>query len=96
MKLKNVLIISLMTIALLLLASSNIFAKTVTVNVDTLKLREKPSTDSDSQTLKLLDYGQKLEYVDEEDDWYKVSLNGTIGYVSKKYTKLDETEENKE
>ena len=95
MKLKNEIIIILMTIALIMILNINVFAKTVVVNTDTLKLRSKPSTDEDSKTIMLLDLGQKLEYIDEEDGFYKIKLNGTTGYVSKDYTKIvdDEKEE---
>lgn len=64
MKLKNVLIVLTLSIAFLLIQNSQIFAKTVIVNTDTLKLREKASTESN--TLKLLNNGEKLEYIDEE------------------------------
>ena len=90
MKLKNIIRIVLMIIAVLFVANINVFAKTVVVDTDTLKFRTKPSTDEDSKTIQLLDLGQKLEYIDEEDGFYKVRLNGTTGYVSKDYTKLVE------
>lgn len=64
MKLKNVLIVLTLSIAFLLIQNSQIFAKTVIVNTDTLKLREKASTESN--TLQLLNNGEKLEYIDEE------------------------------
>lgn len=92
MKLKNVILIILMTIAILLLTNIDVFAKTVVVDTDTLNLRTKPSTDEDSEIIKLLDKGQKLEYLDEEGNWYKVKLNDTTGYVSKDYTKIIEDE----
>ena len=64
MKLKNLLIVLTLSIAFLLIQNSQIFAKTVIVNTDTLKLREKASTESN--TLQLLNNGEKLEYIDEE------------------------------
>ena len=96
MKLKNIALISLMTIVILLTLNMNVFAKTVVVNTDTLKFRKEASGDCD--VIKLLDNGQKLEYLDETGDWYKVKLGETTGYVSKKYTKLidDEKETKKE
>lgn len=90
--LKNVLIILALIIAILLITNTQIFAKTVIVNTDTLKLRKEPSTDS--TTLELLNNGEKLEYIEESGNWYKVKVRGITGYVSKDYTKLEQDEEN--
>ncbi|MCI8362348.1 MAG: SH3 domain-containing protein [Clostridia bacterium] len=89
--LKNVLIVLTMVIAFLLITNSIIFAKTVTVNTDTLKLRKEASTDS--ITLELLNNGDKLEYIEETGDWYKVKVKGMTGYVHKDYVKLEQTQE---
>jgi N-acetylmuramoyl-L-alanine amidase len=86
--LKNTVIVLAIIVAFLLLNSTNIFAKTVIVDTDTLKLRKEPSTDS--STLELLNKGEELEYIDETDEWYKVKSNGNIGYVHKDYSKLKE------
>ena len=95
--LKNVLIIVTMVIAFLLITNSITLAKTVTVNTDTLKLRKEASTDS--TTLELLNNGDKLEYIEETGDWYKVKVKGMTGYVHKDYVKIEEdtvsTEPNK-
>lgn len=64
-------------------------ATTAIVNTDTLKLREKASTDSN--ILKLLNLGEKLEVIEETGDWYKVSINNKTGYVHKDYIKIEET-----
>lgn len=90
--LKNVLIVLALIIAFLLIQNSQIFAKTVIVNTDTLKLRKEPSTDS--TTLELLNNGEELEYIEESGNWYKVKVRGITGYVSKDYTKLEQDEEN--
>lgn len=63
--LKNVLILVTMVIVFLLITNSITFAKTVTVNTDTLKLRKEASTDS--TTLELLNNGDKLEYIEETE-----------------------------
>lgn len=86
--LKNVLIVLTMVIAFLLITNSIIFAKTVTVNTDTLKLRKEASTES--STLELLNNGEKLEYIEETGDWYKVKVKGITGYVHKDYVKVEE------
>lgn len=89
--LKNVLIVLTIVIAFLLITNSVTFAKTVTVNTDTLKLRKEASTDS--TTLELLNNGDKLEYIEETGDWYKVKVKGITGYVHKDYVKVEQTEE---
>lgn len=86
--LRNVLIVLTMVIALLLITNSTIFAKTLTVNTDTLKLRKEPSTNA--TTLELLNNGEKLEYIEESGDWYKVKIKGMTGYVHKDYVKVEE------
>lgn len=86
--LKNVLIVLTIVIAFLLITNSVTFAKTVTVNTDTLKLRKEASTDS--TTLELLNNGDKLEYIEETGDWYKVKVKGITGYVHKDYVKIEE------
>lgn len=86
--LKNVLILVIMVIAFLLITNSITLAKTVTVNTDTLKLRKEATTDS--TTLELLNNGDKLEYIEETGDWYKVKVKGITGYVHKDYVKIEE------
>lgn len=92
MKLKNVLIVLAMIIAFLLIQNTEIFAKTVIVDTDTLRIRKEASTDS--TTLELLNLGEKLEYIEESGDWYKVKVRGITGYVHKDYVKLEQDEEN--
>lgn len=86
--LQNVLIVFTIVIAFLLITNSITFAKTVTVNTDTLKLRKEASTDS--TTLELLNNGDKLEYIEKTGDWYKVKVKGITGYVHKDYVKIEE------
>lgn len=88
MKLKNVLLITALMIAFLLIQNGQVFAKTVIVNTDTLNLRKEASTDS--STLELLNYGEKLQYIEESGDWYKVKVRGITGYVHKDYSKIQE------
>ena len=56
-------------------------------NVSTsLRLRQGPSTSTN-----VIDYlrnGQSLKIEGQENNWYKVSVNGKTGYVSKDYVKL--------
>lgn len=90
--LKNVLTILALIIALLVINSSSINAKTLTVNTDTLKLRKEATTES--TILELLNYGEKLQYIEEAGDWYKVKIKGITGYVHKDYVKVKEENTN--
>lgn len=85
---KNVLTILALIVSILIITSSHINAKTLTVNTDTLKLRKEASTES--TILELLNYGEKLEYIEESGDWYKVKIRGITGYVHKDYIKVNE------
>lgn len=53
------------------------------VNAQSLNMREKPSTDAD--IVKEFSKGQKLKIVGETDDWYKVKIDGTTGYMTKEF-----------
>lgn len=90
--LKNILIILALIIAVLLINSSSINAKTLTVNTDTLKLRKEATTES--TILELLNYGEKLQYIEEAGEWYKVKIKGITGYVHKDYVKVKEENTN--
>lgn len=59
------------------------------VTTETLNLRSEPSTSS--SVVALLNAGEELEILSEEDDWYKVKHGSKEGYVSKDYVKVDET-----
>ncbi len=52
-----------------------------------VNLRKGPGTSNAS--LKLLAKGTKLTIYSLENGWYKVSVGGTTGYVSKDYVKVD-------
>lgn len=85
---KNALTILAIIIVLLVINTSTIKAKTLTVNTDTLKLRKEASTES--TILELLNYGEKLQYIEDAGDWYKVKIRGITGYVHKDYVKVKE------
>lgn len=64
------------------------FAQTGTITTETIRIREKASTES-----KILDMGslnEKVEILGEEEGWYKVQYKETTGYIYNKYLKLDE------
>lgn len=80
-----------MTSIFILLWTASSYATTGIVNTETLKLRKAPSTSS--EILDLLDYNEKLEITGEEGEWYSVVHEGTAGYVSKQYMRVEEEEE---
>ena len=69
------------------------FAKTGSIqNSDYLNLREKPSTSSN--LLVKMPGDASFEILAEEGDWYKIQYKDYIGYVSKQYVKIEETNTN--
>lgn len=87
---KNKKVISAFFVILLILLSSNIsFAETGVVNTPALRIREKASTDSEIITKAYED--DEVEILEEEGDWYKVTVNGKTGYASKSL--IDKKEE---
>lgn len=67
---------------------NTVFAQTGTITTETIRIREKASTES-----KILDIGslnEKVEILGEEDGWYKVDYKGIQGYIYKNYLKPDE------
>ena len=80
--LRTALTSALLCIALSVTASAAYGAGTVTEN--SLRLRERASTDS--AVLDMVDKGTKVVVLEnQKNGWYKVDLNGTIGYMSAKY-----------
>lgn len=79
-------IISTITISQLIMSVS--YAETATVITETLRLRKEPTTDSN--ILRNLDAGDKLEVISKEGDWYKISFDGYEGYVAAEYLRLDQ------
>ena len=53
------------------------------IGADELNLRAEPSRDADI----LGEYrkGDRLEILEEVDEWYKVDINGTVGYMVQEY-----------
>lgn len=57
------------------------------VNTETLRLREKATTDSD--IVSLVGEGDTYTVNNQNDEWVKVSVDGETGYLSKDYTELN-------
>ncbi len=67
-------------------AKSNQIQRVAKVSVETLRVREKPSTKSDIVTL--LSEGETYQVKNVSDGWAKVSVNGKTGYISVDYAKI--------
>lgn len=66
-----------------LLTVSAFAAESGTVNTDALRLRSEPSTSS--PTLGYLNTGAQVEILEDLGEWYKVSYNGSAGYLFASY-----------
>ena len=53
------------------------------IGADELNLRAEPSRDAD--ILGEYHKGDRLEILDEVDEWYKVDINGVVGYMVQEY-----------
>ena len=91
MNFKRTIIIAITFILFSLLFVKSVEAKTATVNVDALNLREKESTTSD--VVKSLKRGTELEVLEEDSDWLKVKAGNDSGYVKKEYVKISDDDE---
>ena len=76
------------TCGLFFTATSSLATQIGTVTGETVRMREKPTTSS--SILINLDEDDKVNVIEKSDDWYKISFNGTEGYVSSKYIKVSE------
>lgn len=64
--------------------------KKATVTVETAKVREKATTDS--EVLGFLDYGDEITLLEQTGDWYKINFESKTGYIKNTLIKVsDET-----
>lgn len=73
---------------ILLMISTKVNAQTLTINTETLFLREETSTTSD--IVELLSYGETYEIIGKEGDWYQIKTQNYTGYVHKDYVIAEE------
>ncbi|MBR2786310.1 MAG: SH3 domain-containing protein [Clostridia bacterium] len=79
-------LIKTFTLGIVLLSSfqlSTSFAEVGKSTASTVRIRKAPSVDS--EVINVLDVDEKVEILGKEGDWYKVSFEGTTGYVSQLY-----------
>lgn len=86
------LLVSLSIIIMFILIGSTVLATTGTANTSDLNFREKASTSSN--IIQKISKGSKVEILDTEGDWYKISYDGKTGYVSKKYVDEEKVSDN--
>ena len=67
-------------------AKNNNIKRVAQVTVETLRVREKPSTKADIVTL--ISEGQKYKVKNTLDGWAKVVVDGKTGYISTDYAKV--------
>ena len=82
----------IMVIGLLLVMQTPTFATTGKSTGDTVRVREKPSTES--EVIELLGVSDTVEILGQEGDWYKVNFKGTIGYVSQSFISTNDNNSN--
>jgi uncharacterized protein YgiM (DUF1202 family) len=76
---------------ILLISSITSDAKTLTVSGNHLNVRSGPGRTYD--VVELVNKNEKFEILDEKDGWYKISVEGTVGWISEKaVTVTDDTE----
>ena len=80
------LVLAVLTAALLTAAA--FAAESGTVNTDALRFRSEPSTTA--PTLAYLNTGAQVEILEDLGDWYKVSHNGSTGYLFASYVSSSE------
>lgn len=86
------LLVSLSIIIMFILIGSTVLATTGTTNTSDLNFREKASTSSN--IIQKISKGSKVEILDTEGDWYKISYDGKTGYVSKQYVDEEKVSNN--
>lgn len=79
------------TIILMLVFTNKAMASVGTVTTETLNLRKEPSTSS--VKLELLNEGDEVKIISEEENWYKVEFRDKVGYVSKDYVAIEDGQE---
>ena len=84
---KKLFIVGLATVTISGITASKSMSYTGTVDKETVRLREEASTSSN--ILANLDYGDKVEIISEDGDWYKVKFKTYEGFMYKEYIKTE-------
>ena len=87
MKKSKLLKIFIAIVLLISIETTAIAASTGVVNADTVRVRSKATTDSG--IVALVSIGDKITIIGEEDNWYKVKVDGEEGYIRKDLLTVD-------
>lgn len=75
------------------LASMTDYGSSVTLYAsDTVNIRMEPSTESDASVIGSLSPGDAVTVVGESTQWFKVNVNGNVGYVNKAFLVRDQVQ----
>ena len=89
--LRKVITISIVFLLSLFYANIVNAADTAKITADTVRIREKASTNS--SILELISINEEVEVLEKEEDWYKIKYKDITGYVKADLVELNETEE---
>lgn len=87
MKTSKIIKIFIAIVLLISIETSVIATSTGVVNVDTVRVREKATTDS--EIVELVSIGDKVTITGEEGNWYKVKVGKVAGYIRKDLLTVD-------
>ena len=87
MKKNKLLKIFIALIILINIEGTVIATTTGVVNVETVRVREKATTDSD--IVELVSIGDKINILGEEGNWYQVKVGKVTGYIRKDLLTVD-------
>ena len=87
---KKLTLLLLTGISTLALCTFPSYAANGTITGITVRLREEPSTSA--KILDNLDQDNKVEVIEKENDWYKISYKGKTGYVYGEYINVKDEE----
>ena len=93
-KIKNIIVMSVLGIAVLFFINISLAANTAKINVETANLREK--ADSNSKILEQLSLNEEVEILEKDGDWYKVKAKGITGYLRQDLITVKENSSNTE
>ena len=79
------------TAILCMISASSVFAATGKVTGNSVRIREKASTDS--SIVETVSKNTEVEVISEEGDFYKITYESKEGYIHKDYVKVDLSKE---
>ena len=77
----------------LVLLNTNVYATTGKIINDLVRIRQKPSINS--EIVEVLSIGEKVEVTGKDGEWYKVKYGNLTGYVREDMVSVDKSSEKK-